>query len=944
MKTGFAYGLGVKNFCSLSVAMLLLFCAPQTQKKKSTVSTEPIVAEVKSDENGVLTAKISSGSKTSQLVSASENSGIKGSAVQFPPGALSIDTDISIEEGSSLATSSSTEELGIGDNALTPASSAVVLTSSTEADAVSPFALSIPMLDGMGLTIMSTDNLIVMYKIKKYKEGGKIVLGIMTKSQLTIAENKVTFSTQYFGSYQVVLTDTPITEAKQAESVKPIETKIEDKTPPTLRLTGAPSSSKTTDTLNIKVTGDDLFAYKYALFVGTSSDCSTATYSTEVAVGKVISDALASFSAGTLVLCAVGRDAAGNWISTSAATVATWTHGSGSTTTTTTTTSTTTTTTTTTPTLSIVSSNPAANASSISTSPSIAVTFSCEVNESTLAGRVGFKNLDNLHTRIAASYVKSNGQNYIFSPSNGNLLSKLPILSPQQNNYSLEFDTGILPVASAGCNNLVATSISFATVYQTWGTPSPWSYSSSFAYEHKLSINSLGSVFYSVYGFNGSYVLNTYIVRSGTFNQNTIILPAQLQTIPSPNNTFSFASVIDENDIAWVSYVDMNNNIHVEKSTDGGVNWTSDTNNYLGSTANINGLQMFLKTGVTPGIFYLVNTSGSNSLNVLKHDPSTTSGSTFIGNQLYSSGAQLKKLKLASPKGENLCLEFESDCLTSTCYYKVACDPANAGDFSIIQSLSPWASFTYHDHALILDELNQKAYSLNTSYVSGSSGNYELKIGTRDLTQTSGSFSVSTVAGIAGSTSTGNQYLKVKALQNYAAGFWAYPVSGTSYLIDGVYKNNSGWHVTNNNFSASDTPSTPFEMASNNKDEAVAAWMDQGSLKAWFFTGGAWAASPITIETSISNVYGLSIALDDFGTAFLAWIENSTRTANQNKLRRKVFSATHTTRTIEELHTFNSGNTPLPPLSGSSQKNLQNIWLQHTSGTAPTGVYRSILE
>ena len=96
-----------------------------------------------------------------------------------------------------------------------------------------------------------------------------------------------------------------------------------DATAPTASVTGVPTGNSNVVVLNASVGGDTVTQYKHKVVAGTA--CTTGGYGSEVAVATRIVDSISSLSDGSVVLCVIGRDVAGNWQSESAATSATWT-------------------------------------------------------------------------------------------------------------------------------------------------------------------------------------------------------------------------------------------------------------------------------------------------------------------------------------------------------------------------------------------------------------------------------------------------------------------------------------------------------------------------------------------------------------------------------------------------------------------------------------------
>ena len=102
---------------------------------------------------------------------------------------------------------------------------------------------------------------------------------------------------------------------------------IVDTTAPTATLTNAPSNTNNVDTLDVTVGGTDVTHYQYAMFTGNS--CANANYLDSDTGGTIIANKVTASTPnqdGSIILCVVGRDKAGNWQTKADATTATWTR------------------------------------------------------------------------------------------------------------------------------------------------------------------------------------------------------------------------------------------------------------------------------------------------------------------------------------------------------------------------------------------------------------------------------------------------------------------------------------------------------------------------------------------------------------------------------------------------------------------------------------------
>ena len=62
------------------------------------------------------------------------------------------------------------------------------------------------------------------------------------------------------------------------------------------------------------VAGTGVTHYKHKVVAGTT--CSATGYGSETAVATKITDSISSLADGSIILCVLGRDAAGNWQTT----------------------------------------------------------------------------------------------------------------------------------------------------------------------------------------------------------------------------------------------------------------------------------------------------------------------------------------------------------------------------------------------------------------------------------------------------------------------------------------------------------------------------------------------------------------------------------------------------------------------------------------------------
>lgn len=194
---------------------------------------EPAIPTIKlsssEDDDGVFSAELDASLGITQVMSAADGSDISGSSVSFPAGSLAFSTTVSMQSGTSMTSTSVAAALGVAS--LSAASSSVVVAASTATDASSPFTVQIG-LSGTSLRFALNDpyaKLTILYKVMHVNDGNKLVLGMIPRADLTIADGKVSFQTLHFGQFQAVYTDEAVTTAKAVETTVPILTKAAEK-------------------------------------------------------------------------------------------------------------------------------------------------------------------------------------------------------------------------------------------------------------------------------------------------------------------------------------------------------------------------------------------------------------------------------------------------------------------------------------------------------------------------------------------------------------------------------------------------------------------------------------------------------------------------------------------------------------------------------------------
>jgi hypothetical protein len=144
-------------------------------------------------------------SNATQVVPAAENSTIAGSTVEFPPGAVAIATEITIQPGANIATPAVAQELKLG-NQVASAAAAVTVSSSTPMDTAQAFTVSIPIPDDTALRLVGDDpfeRLVVLYRVQDVGAGSEKV-GYVTRSKLEVVNGFAKLQSRHFGTFQAI--------------------------------------------------------------------------------------------------------------------------------------------------------------------------------------------------------------------------------------------------------------------------------------------------------------------------------------------------------------------------------------------------------------------------------------------------------------------------------------------------------------------------------------------------------------------------------------------------------------------------------------------------------------------------------------------------------------------------------------------------------------------
>jgi hypothetical protein len=167
---------------------------------------------------GAATGLVAPSSDVTQVVKASSNSGISGVAVEFPPGAVAIATEITVAPGENIASNAVVSQLQIA-NEVTSAGTPVAVTSSVPMDTAVAFTIALPIPDDSAMALADPlAKLVVLYRI--VTADGSDLTGVITRGKIDIKDGYARIATRFFGTYQAILTKELVVEAKELPSAE----------------------------------------------------------------------------------------------------------------------------------------------------------------------------------------------------------------------------------------------------------------------------------------------------------------------------------------------------------------------------------------------------------------------------------------------------------------------------------------------------------------------------------------------------------------------------------------------------------------------------------------------------------------------------------------------------------------------------------------------------
>lgn len=190
-------------FLALLFGAFLVSCEKKLEKNTFSDRQSSIVnnRELK---GGKITSTLYPVSDKAQIISGNGSKELSSVSIEFPPGALKIPTDITLEEGIPTKIKDVQNDLKFSDKeTIESKGKPVVVTSSSSEDLIVPMVISINIPNSTALKLAEGSlNYVIRYQIFKNSDK-KSYSGFIPTKELDINESLVKFSTKYFGKFEL---------------------------------------------------------------------------------------------------------------------------------------------------------------------------------------------------------------------------------------------------------------------------------------------------------------------------------------------------------------------------------------------------------------------------------------------------------------------------------------------------------------------------------------------------------------------------------------------------------------------------------------------------------------------------------------------------------------------------------------------------------------------
>ena len=158
--------------------------------------------ETTSTGNGGVRGKVRGQSSRTQYLNGDPGTSLSGAKVVFPPGSLSVDTDISLEPREEMSSDSGLKNLGL-DGFAQSKSTSVQVVSSGSLDLSIPFIVALPHPATAAQLMEGSGTIIVIYDTIRASDNVRLT-GYFKGDQIKLNDADIRVSSKYFGTFQAI--------------------------------------------------------------------------------------------------------------------------------------------------------------------------------------------------------------------------------------------------------------------------------------------------------------------------------------------------------------------------------------------------------------------------------------------------------------------------------------------------------------------------------------------------------------------------------------------------------------------------------------------------------------------------------------------------------------------------------------------------------------------
>lgn len=228
-----------KGLWPIIALMMLTSCSGEKGGDSAAVTPEANGSDgvqggaIYTEENGVVTGRITVAGNVPNIIYASDSSSIAGTSAEFPPGTFNAkdgdEVTVALESGAPLPNDSLQSELNLGDNVGVIASAPPSLITSSESDLNGAMVLNILLPTVTSLRFYPLEQHVVFYRV--WDENGKVIFGVKNFADADLSfdfsDGVVRILTYRFGWYQAAVLNIPLAQSILGTAIYPIQSELD---------------------------------------------------------------------------------------------------------------------------------------------------------------------------------------------------------------------------------------------------------------------------------------------------------------------------------------------------------------------------------------------------------------------------------------------------------------------------------------------------------------------------------------------------------------------------------------------------------------------------------------------------------------------------------------------------------------------------------------------